>query len=422
MKKHINYCYIQSKYFFIILRTSNKDIQQIVNFCVDLKISHPLMEFNDEALKLVLDLKSSLSKFTIFQKQNIDEELFDNISKRRIILTKKLLILEVFCTYFKKYIILDEDEKRMYPNELFNSKDISTYKFNINGTNFNLKELLWTLKFTIKLFNDDLKEDNVLSTRMYLDANFDFETYSIKNSENNKIIYKNEETDAHIYIGNHKVEVEVENEDDYNKTLNKNEEEYQNIDEDENENNSCTCGLNIADKNKDFQYESSNLQENKFGFSINSNTENKSEIDEKMNIIKTQEENVKSLVIEKKRLEDQKHKAEYVLWLIKNFCKVYDSFKKNNNNFGFIIAYIHQLEENDNSFDFSFIKGIIDFYFENEEDILDGKFSDYNEYDLQMLEEYPEEERLDYKMNLVKQTFAQIESFLFSEVQKIFDS
>lgn len=380
------------------------------------------MEFNDEALKLVLDLKSSLSKFTIFQKQNIDEELFDNISKRRIILTKKLLILEVFCTYFKKYIILDEDEKRMYPNELFNSKDISTYKFNINGTNFNLKELLWTLKFTIKLFNDDLKEDNVLSTRMYLDANFDFETYSIKNSENNKIIYKNEETDAHIYIGNHKVEVEVENEDDYNKTLNKNEEEYQNIDEDENENNSCTCGLNIADKNKDFQYESSNLQENKFGFSINSNTENKSEIDEKMNIIKTQEENVKSLVIEKKRLEDQKHKAEYVLWLIKNFCKVYDSFKKNNNNFGFIIAYIHQLEENDNSFDFSFIKGIIDFYFENEEDILDGKFSDYNEYDLQMLEEYPEEERLDYKMNLVKQTFAQIESFLFSEVQKIFDS
>lgn len=380
------------------------------------------MEFNDEALKLVLDLKSSLSKFTIIQKQNIDEELFENISKRRIILTKKLLILEVFCTYFKKYIILDEDEKRMYPNELFNSKDISTYKFNINGTNFNLKELLWTLKFTIKLFNDDLKEDNVLSTRMYLDANFDFETYSIKNSENNKIIYKNEETDAHIYIGNHKVEVEVENEDDYNKTLNKNEEEYQNIDEEENENNSCTCGLNIADKNKDLQYESSNLQENKFGFSINSNTENKSEIDEKMNIIKTQEENVKSLVIEKKRLEDQKHKAEYVLWLIKNFCKVYDSFKKNNNNFGFIIAYIHQLEENDNSFDFSFIKGIIDFYFENEEDILDGKFSDYNEYDLQMLEEYPEEERLDYKMNLVKQTFAQIESFLFSEVQKIFDS
>lgn len=381
------------------------------------------MEFNDEALKLVLELKTSLNSFNNSQKQNINEYLFENISKRRIILTKKLLVLEVFCTYFRKYLVLDEEEKKLYPNDLFSQKEITTYKFDIYGTIFNLKELLWTLKFTIKLFNDDLKEENVLSTRKYLDENFDFETYQIKGDNKNNILNKTKETNTIVYSENHEVLVGNKNsESEADKDLhifnNNRIENEKNLTEDE----SCTCGLNLAEKNKEVVYESSSLQENKFGFSINGSSENNNEIQEKLNIIKDQENNVKKLVDEKKRLEDQKQKAEYVLWLIKNFCKVYDSYKKNKDNFGFILAYIQQLEENDNCFDFNYIKNIIDFYFENEEEILDGRFADYNEYELQMLEEYPDEEKLEYKINLVQQTFAQIESFLFSEVQKIFDS
>lgn len=146
-----------------------------------------MIEYNDEALNLVLDLKDKIRcKELEGHPEDIELIVFDNILQRRILLTKKMLVLDGFNIIFRKAFIGLIDDSNCEGKNVINIDEIDVLenyknlKFSINDVEFNINQLLWTLKFATKLYQDNLTPQSIISTRAYLDANFDFESYQIK--------------------------------------------------------------------------------------------------------------------------------------------------------------------------------------------------------------------------------------------------
>lgn len=177
MNERTSYFFIQST--SILHRQSTPEIKKLAKAFEELNIAHPLIEYNEEALKLVLELRYKLKDVQICKRpESIGDLIFENIQQRRIILTRKMLIMEGYNEIYTKCI--NEDGET----------------FTINDVKFSMKQFFWSLKFSCKLNNDVLSYENLLKTKEYLDENFDYETYQVKTKsyrENaNLEIHKNE--------------------------------------------------------------------------------------------------------------------------------------------------------------------------------------------------------------------------------------
>lgn len=401
-----------------MLRTSNKEMSEIAYLFERLKIAHPLIEYNDEALKLVLSLKDRIKEpGVINNKAQVEELVFENICQRRLILTKKLLVLDAFNNIFRTSVSPND----FSINSSLDQNDLDKFSFNILGIHFNLKQLFWTLKFSIKLYNDELNASSIINTRKYLDENFDFDNYCIK-SELNSVKVKNNSL----------------------------------LTEECTDKESCTCGLNLESKlvqvkrsyspkpnindsdkyyyrggcinleiNKEYQ------SENVINLSLNSskdktthlmsNSENL-EIEGYKERLNKQQHHVKQLEDEKSRLESQKQRAEAILNLLKNFVSLKDFYQNNRAKCAFMLSYVKSVKASENSFnDLNFISEIVSFFLEQYENIVNGEYDDFEAIEFLEDEESLIDATYETKLKYIDEAFAVMESELHFHIQIILD-
>lgn len=163
----------------LFTKSANSNTKTIINLFEKNKIRHPLYDFNDEALKLIYDLRDRLNECKELSSiDGVDDVIFDNILKRRILLTQKFLILEKFHELYKQFKQknIEDDE------ELFAIKD----------ENFSVKQFLWCMKFSSNQYQENLTSDTMLTTKRYLDRHFDYDNHIIYECEKEK----NEELEA----------------------------------------------------------------------------------------------------------------------------------------------------------------------------------------------------------------------------------
>ena len=123
------------------------------------KIRHPLIDFSQEALKLIVNLRNNLTDKKVCM-DNLDKLVFDNILERRLLLTQKFLLLDKFYEVFFQCKI-DKEEKEIDVKEL-----------EINDVNLKVNHFLWCLKFTANFDGENITKDKLLVTKKYLDQNF----------------------------------------------------------------------------------------------------------------------------------------------------------------------------------------------------------------------------------------------------------
>lgn len=158
--------------FLLFSKSTNLNIKNLMSMYEDNKIRHPLVDYNDEALRIIYDLKLKLSTGLVTL-ENIDEIIFENILSRRLLLTKKILIMERFWSIYKE------------------AKSENLNEFILNDQKMNLKQLLWCMKFSSNSENENVSKESVLRTKSYLDENFDYEHHIIKTN------VKKKENDEH---------------------------------------------------------------------------------------------------------------------------------------------------------------------------------------------------------------------------------
>lgn len=155
--------FIEKAYKLIVFtKTTSDDIKNIVAVYEDQKIRHPLVDFNDGALKLIYELRNKFDSNKT-EIEDIDETIFENILSRRILLTKKLMMLERF-------------------SQLYNQckTEASDNSFSVNGNSLTLKQFLWCMKISSNLEQENVTKESMLVTKEYLDKNFDYERHIIQ--------------------------------------------------------------------------------------------------------------------------------------------------------------------------------------------------------------------------------------------------
>eukprot|EP00340_Litonotus_pictus_P005549 CAMPEP_0170527818 /NCGR_PEP_ID=MMETSP0209-20121228/13299_1 /TAXON_ID=665100 ORGANISM="Litonotus pictus, Strain P1" /NCGR_SAMPLE_ID=MMETSP0209 /ASSEMBLY_ACC=CAM_ASM_000301 /LENGTH=614 /DNA_ID=CAMNT_0010818613 /DNA_START=98 /DNA_END=1942 /DNA_ORIENTATION=+ len=389
-------------------KTSSNEIKEMTYLFEQMKVAHPLIEYNDEALKLVLNLKEKFHKQnTAFDKAQVDEMVFDNISARRIVLTKKLLVLESFNAIFRKSLVKESLENKESAEASLDSSDVKSlynkkldsFKFVIEGNAFNLKELLWTLKFSVKLYNDDIDTASLLKTKKYLDQNFDFDNYCIKDSSNQiSSIQDNQEISAEV------------NKDKAHDC------------------SSCENNLPIksTETNTFINLEVSNCyegltSENVVNISIDK-TKTETSNNQYKEKLQVQQNEVKILQDQKSRLEDQKYKAESILGLLKQFVRMKDFYTNNKSLCSFYLDFIKRVNDGEKSFnDVEFIRDIVIFFVNKEENIVTGEYCDFEEYNISSegTENLSPVEIQNLKIKYIDEAFAQMEAELYYQIQEV---
>lgn len=348
-----------------------------------LKIAHPLIEYNDEALKLVISLKEKF-KDKVYDRNQIDEMLFENITQRRIVLTKKLLVFESFANIYSR-------------------SKISDSLFRILNVEFTPSQLLWSMKFTLKLYNDEISDEQLVKTRLYLDENFDFETYSLKQSDSSKL----------------------SNDINNTKKLEEGESDaigYSDV-------GKCTsCGDCFSFINTELTKDlpvlsSSNNQTLSKVNVINISIEKSDavELSAYKERLSSQQKEVQSLQDEKTRLENQKKRAEGILTLLKQFIKLKDFFTSNTWLCSFMLGFIQKVLDGSSRLDdTNFIKEIVCFYLQNEATILEGGYTSYSDFVFQEEDEPTTDEELyNKKIELIGEAFKHMEAHLYAKIQEI---
>lgn len=202
--------------FLLFSKSTNVNIRKIMNIYEENKIRHPLVDFNDEALRMIFELKDKLNSGHS-NLNNIDETIFDNILCRRILLTKKLIILEKFFNIYK------------------DAKKENSIDFFIDDKQLSLKQLLWCMKFSSNSENENLSKESILRTKEYLDENFDYENhiiYDIKAATNN-LKFQNNLCQENYNFDDPELETEVnEAEEGANRVIQKDENTKQYTEED----------------------------------------------------------------------------------------------------------------------------------------------------------------------------------------------
>jgi len=146
-------------------RQSNRNSKLIIDMFEKEKIRHPLIDFSQEALKIIINLRNALTDIKVPQ-IDVDGLIFENILQRRLLITQKFLLLEKF------YEIYNENIKE--DNIVL-----------IKGNKIPINEFCWCLKFSANLESENINSDKILEIRNYLEENF-FKELRITNYKNNE--------------------------------------------------------------------------------------------------------------------------------------------------------------------------------------------------------------------------------------------
>jgi len=288
-------------------KNSYDDLKVITKIFEDAKIKHPLIDFNDDSLKLIIDLKDLLNN-PEFDPTKLEETIFENILKRRILLSKKILILEKFLNIYK-------------------SAKISDNIYNIKGVKFDLKQFLWSLKFSSNSEEENVNEDSILKTRRYLDDHFDFEhaiIYPSKEAKDKAQLEDHDDKDYRYYKNNYDDE-EGDGEDDGDAYYDEDNEDY-------------------AEYNKSNIYELKNSIKDEED-QIILTKQQQSHIQE----LKTKgEQDLDILTMQKNNLTMQKEKTETVLIMLKKFLSLKEQVLKSNNKYKFIVYVLSKIKKDEN--------------------------------------------------------------------------
>jgi hypothetical protein len=290
--------FFEKAYKLIIFSKSTNDgVKKMIRLFESEKIRHPLIDFNDQALQMIFELKNNFTR--IFGTQDIckehfeelggnkiEEIIFNNILARRVLLTQKILIMDKF--------------SQIYNETKTNKKNIFKLK---EGVEINLKQFLWCLKFSSNSQSENLSIDSLLKTKEYLDEHFDYE---------NNIIYD---------CGKKKQRTEKEEKEFIDPEL---EDDLSELDRD----------LEVTFKNSD----------------LSLSTEDKS----KINIHKNQskrhtEESLNRLRIEKEILEEQKSKTENILQMLKKFVSLKQNLTNNKKKYKLALYLLSNIRQGDSS-------------------------------------------------------------------------
>lgn len=166
--------FLEKAYKLIIFnKNSTPKIRKIISKFEQCKIRHPLIDYNDECIRSILEVRkflltnqSKMQEPILNGEGNvenpIDEKIFENISQRRILLTKKMLILERFSDLYGQCVNKDNDAE-----------------FLVKGNVLTLKEFLWSMKISANSQEENVTEESLLRTKLNLDKNFDYENHII---------------------------------------------------------------------------------------------------------------------------------------------------------------------------------------------------------------------------------------------------
>lgn len=281
--------FFEKSYKLILFtKTNDFNILNIINVFEANKIKHPLIDFNDEALNLIFDLKLKLNSNERICNLNkdlneeltncnqIDEMIFENILNRRILLTKKLLILEKFYLIYEDCLLKQQLEEES--EQGLNITNNDNIFLNVLDNKLTLKQFLWCLKISSNSEQEEVTKESILRTKEYLDLNFDYQNHTVFD-----------------FLGNKNSLNEVEN--------NKSEEEI------------------LINLSKEEEAEYSN------------------EEDEQIYT----EADVLKLKREKERLEEQKEKTENLLKTLKRFIKLKENMLNNKRKYKGILSVLSKL-------------------------------------------------------------------------------
>jgi len=287
--------FFEKAYKLIIFSKSTNDgIKQMIRLFESEKIRHPLIDFNDQALQMIYELKNNFTKifgsedickehFEELGGNKIEEIIFNNILARRVLLTQKILIMDKF--------------SQIYNETKTNNKNIFKLK---EGIEINLKQFLWCLKFSSNSQNENLSIDSLMKTKEYLDEHFDYE---------NNIIY------------------------DCGKKKQRMEKEF--IDPE------LEVDLSELDRDLEVTFKNSDI-------SLNPKDESK------MNIPKNQskrhtEESLNRLKLEKEILEEQKSKTENILQMLRKFVSLKQNLANNKKKYKLALYLLSNIRQGDTS-------------------------------------------------------------------------
>ena len=142
------------------------------------KIRHPLIDFSHEALRMIINLRNSLTENKVLL-EDLEKLVFDNILDRRLLLTQKFILLEKFYEVFNQCKDKQIDEA-----------DVK--ELDINNVIVNVNHFLWCLKFTANFDGENITKDKLLITKKYLDQNF-FEELDQKDKDITEVNVKTTE-------------------------------------------------------------------------------------------------------------------------------------------------------------------------------------------------------------------------------------
>jgi len=324
-------------------KNSYEDLKIVTRLFEDSKIRHPLIDFNDDSLKMIINLKERLNDPN-FDVTKLDETIFENILNRRVLLTKKIMILEKFLAIYRK-------------------SKINENEYNIKGMLFTKKQLLWSLKFSSNDEGENVSEDSVLRTRYYLDDYFDFEKaiiYSCPEQKKNAILEDlDNEVDLEDYFENYESAENNNASNSNNKGSNDNDEfvidncikeEFRNYDlENEMYENEKNTDLNISNRRKI----SNSVKK------LEKETGDYLEITVK-NPKKPCDEDIEHLRNQKNELTAQKEKTEHVLQMLKKFLVLKENVLNNKKKYKFILYILTKVrKDNMQTVSFESIQNLI---------------------------------------------------------------
>jgi hypothetical protein len=439
--------FLEKAYKLIIFtRSSNPKVKHIITLFEKCKIRHPLIDYNDESIKLILELRQYLmdpnNQKQGLTSEEIDEKIFDNITNRRLLLTKKFMIIEKFSELYDKFIANKEE---IINNDINNSNDsndsndnsnnhyILNHRFHIGGEYLNLKEFLWCLKLNSNSKEDNINEESILRTKRYLDKNFDYNTHIFYGIPR-KILNKNKskkgneaETETENETDN--VTVDENNEINFNDINNLIDNYYENINEDNEDNpneNKRKCRQFEYSFNNNNNYNNNNnnynndlIENENENEKINLEQKNKESFKQTENLIKileSKEDEVSRLKNEKDRLVLRKQKTEGVLEMMKKFISLKNNMLRNKNYYRAIVYLMAKLNNNNNYNSQNVSFNLADIINSSELDELIN-----NENFENILLEFPVDERHLVNFQELDILIKEIEDDLLKQVSELFD-
>jgi len=123
------------------------------------KIRHPLIDFSQDALKLIVNLRNRLTQNEVNMLE-LDKVVFENILERRLLLTQKFILLDKFYElFFECKIDKEQDEGDLM-------------ELSLNGMTIKVNHFLWCLKFAANFDGENINLEKLQITKLYLEKNF----------------------------------------------------------------------------------------------------------------------------------------------------------------------------------------------------------------------------------------------------------